>query len=66
MNVIFKGQAAFNQDKALVGAFSIIVKSMGTFGYPSFEALVETETPLQCGDTETVTATRGISGPPAH
>ena len=31
--------AAFNQEKALVGAFSVIVKSSGTFGKPSFEAL---------------------------
>ena len=32
--------AAFNQEKALVGAFSVIVKSSGTFGEPSFQALV--------------------------
>ena len=31
--------AAFNQEKVLVGAFSAIVKSSGTFGKPSFEAL---------------------------
>ena len=30
---------AFNQEKALVGAFSVIVKSSGTFGKPSLEAL---------------------------
>ena len=33
---------AFNQEKALVGAFSVIVKSSGTFGEPSFQALVDT------------------------
>ena len=31
---------AFNQEKALVGAFSVIVKSSGTFGLASFQALV--------------------------
>ena len=31
---------AFNQEKALVGAFSVIVKSSRTFGQPSFEALM--------------------------
>ena len=31
---------AFNQEKALVGAFSVIVKSSGTFGSPSFQALL--------------------------
>ena len=30
----------FNQEMALLGAFSVIVKSSGTFGKPSFEALV--------------------------
>ena len=33
---------AFNQEKALVGAFSVIVKSSRTFGKPSFEALAGT------------------------
>ena len=33
---------AFNQEKALVGAFSVIVKSSETFGEPSFQALVIT------------------------
>ena len=32
--------AAFNQEKALVGAFSVIVRSSHTFGKPSFQALV--------------------------
>ena len=32
---------AFNQEKALVGAFSVIVKSSWTFRYPSFQALME-------------------------
>ena len=34
---------AFNQEKALVGAFSVIAKSSGTFGKPSFEALLSTQ-----------------------
>ena len=29
----------FNQENVLAGAFSVIVKSSGTFGQPSFEAL---------------------------
>ena len=29
---------AFNQEKALVGAFAVIVKSLGTFGWPSLQA----------------------------
>ena len=33
----------FNQEKALVGAFSLIVKSSGTFRNPSFQALAESE-----------------------
>ena len=32
---------AFNQEKALVWAFSVIVKSSGTFGKPSFQALAQ-------------------------
>ena len=31
---------AFNQEKALVGALSVIVKSPGTFGSRSFQAVV--------------------------
>ena len=34
----YRGVNAFNQEKALVGAFSVIVKSSGTFGSPSFQA----------------------------
>ena len=34
---------AFNQEKALVGAFSVIVKSSGTFGSPSFQAVASTQ-----------------------
>ena len=33
---------AFNQEKAIVGAFSIIVKSSRTFVSPSFQALLVT------------------------
>ena len=33
---------AFNQETALVGAFSVIVKSSGTFGKTSFQALTDT------------------------
>ena len=38
-------EGAFNQKKALVGTFSVIVKILGTFGKPSFEALMQM---LQC------------------
>ena len=31
-----------NQEKALVGAFSVIVKSLRNFVYPSFQALTST------------------------
>ena len=34
--------AAFNQEKVLVGVFSVIVKSSGTFGKHSFVALLNT------------------------
>ena len=34
---------ASNQEKALVEAFFVIVKLSGTFGYPSFEALLTSE-----------------------
>ena len=31
---------AFNQELVLVGTFSVIMKSSGTFGFPLFEALM--------------------------
>ena len=38
---------AFNQEKALVGAFSMIVKSSRTFVKPSFQALPLNITPAR-------------------
>ena len=38
---------AFNQEKDLVGAFSVIVKFSRTFVQPSFEALVPSHSVLR-------------------
>ena len=54
---------AFNQEKALVGAFSVIVKSSGTFGYPSFQALLLTRHGEDEGDPDAVPG-RGREGVP--
>ena len=48
---------ALNQEKALVGAFSVIVKSSQTFGQPSFNAILNTA-PMQLAHVTVLTGYR--------
>ena len=40
-------EQAFNQEKALIGAFSVIAKSSRAFVSPSFQALVPSTSPVE-------------------